>query len=173
MDDHRSTVRVGVVPPANAAGPGRPAGRQRRPGAEARGWHDGGRYDRPCRSVVSGDRRARRRDHLRPAACLSPADPAAGDRRGHRAALRSGRVHPRRDRVPAAPGDHRGADPPARPADPGGGHRSGRRGRHRPTRPAPSTAALRRPARSTSRARAVAPFDDDQGARTARRRADP
>ena len=88
--------------------------------------------DRPCRGVDGGDRRTRRRDHLRPAAGLPPADPAAGDRRGHRAALRPGRLHPGRDRVPAAPGHHRGAVPPARPADPGRGHRPGRRGRHRP-----------------------------------------
>ena len=65
------------------------------------------------------------------AACLPPTDPAAGDRRGHRAALRAGRVHPGRHRVAAATGHHRGALPPARPPDPGRGHRSARRGRRR------------------------------------------
>ncbi len=69
------------------------------------------------------------------AACLSAADQAARDRRGHRAAVGAGRLHPRRDRVPAAPGDHRGALPPARPADPGRGDRPAAGGRHRPPAP--------------------------------------
>ena len=50
----RSTVRVGCCSTRERGGPGTAGWRdQRRPGAEARGWHDGGRYDRPCRGVAA------------------------------------------------------------------------------------------------------------------------
>ena len=123
MEDDRWDVRVGERSrPFGTRSPGRPGGR-RRPGAEARGWHDGGRYDRPCRGVDGDHGRTRRRDRLRATAGVPAADPAAGHRRGHRPAVGAGRLHPGRDRVAVAAGHHRGAHPPVGPADPGRGDR--------------------------------------------------
>ena len=105
------------------------------------GWRGGDRYGRPRRGVDRGDRRTRRRDrrraqqraYLRLTRLRAIVEDTA-------LLVGAGRVHPGRDRVAAAPGDHRGALPPARPADPGRRHRPATGGRHRPG-PLRSTAA--------------------------------
>ena len=133
---------------------GRGGGRRRRP---RRGGEPTGARRWGCATVTTptSPRSGQRRPTSSPtrssraAAGLSATDPAPGDRRGHRAALGAGRVHPRRDRVAAAPGHHRGAVPAARPADPGRRHRPAaggrhRRGRHRPPQ---RSGGCRRPSR--------------------------